>query len=1135
MKNIKQKIINHKKAIFILAPFLLLIIILILLNSNIIRKLKGSAYKDAGFEDENFYSCVVNSYNNQTTGNSYDVSEILPDEAYSEITKLNCTSNGISDLGGIQNKEFSNLSDLYLANNQLTNVDVLSSLTNLQKLNLGTNQLTNVDVLSNLTNLQMLDLSSNQLTNVDVLSSLTNLQMLDLSSNQLTNVDVLSSLTNLQYLSLNSNQLTNVDSLSNLTNLQELDLVNNQLTNVDSLSSLVNLKQLWLSYNNLTNVDSLFDLTELRNLDLNDNQITNIDHITHLSNLHTLNLGNNQISDISQISYITNLTSLDLSGNSITNSDLDHINILIGLESLNLGRNNLTNADSLSNLTNLRDLNLSDNQLTNVEFISYLTKLKSLDLRGNNIASINIINNPNLSTLHIDKETIYVLKDKETALPQTKIISNENKSYDGNFQFVGENKDKIIASESDWLYVYIGYINISYYISVYDVTSDKYIIDLDNKKIDCKEHVLKLENIRLNNDNLYAEVIDDNFIIKENETNEIVDTFQIINVGEPVDEAYYQAGFEDENLYQCVVDEYNENYSNGNTYEYDELLSESKLSQITSLSCPNRSIKSSGGLYKLSNLNTLDLHNNVELSTNYNVLTYVNISGNNKLKNINLSNNIINMIDGLDNNTELLEFRMSNNQLKNINVSSNKDLRSLDLSGNKLSNIDLSNNEELIELNLSNNKFRNIDVTNNSKLTKLLINENGLSTINVDNNNELEELSASYNNLKEVIIGGNENLSKLKLSNNNMTKLILNNLPSLEELYLSDNSLKNFSDYNLNALKILDLHNNIISTINLERLPNLQFILLWGNPANDTEKHYILKGESTTIEPKVIDENRRKSYYTTKSGVINLRDYNVTALKVGNVEIKESFFDLLTYQDLLKEPFKYCSKVFELSKISSNDYYEECDSLIKQINDEIAFTNYKSTYEIHVYDLKSDKYIIDKKSKIIDLKGNSLNASGIEVKGDNLVGMIRNNTFVIKDGDYIVDTYRLVNYKTNNNNKSNSSGITELLDDIENMANIALNNGISNYNRSYANRITYSVGTKTNDNNSNSNYVEESSLNYSTDNLKDTVENYTEVNPQYKKTTSTEQKSNIIYVIIILIMALIIGILLGKNKKQQDL
>ncbi|NET59205.1 MAG: leucine-rich repeat domain-containing protein [Symploca sp. SIO2E6] len=73
--------------------------------------------------------------------------------------------------------------------------------------------------LSGLTQLQQLDLSRNQVTDISPLSGLTQLQQLDLSRTQVTDVFPLSGLTQLKVLFLNKIQVTDVSPLKHLPSL----------------------------------------------------------------------------------------------------------------------------------------------------------------------------------------------------------------------------------------------------------------------------------------------------------------------------------------------------------------------------------------------------------------------------------------------------------------------------------------------------------------------------------------------------------------------------------------------------------------------------------------------------------------------------------------------------------------------------------------------------------------------------------------------------------------------------------------------------------------------------------------------------------------------------------------------------
>ena len=80
-------------------------------------------------------------------------------------------------------EKLTQLKELYLQNNQLSDVKGLENLTQLTKLHLSQNELTDVKGLEKLTQLTELNLLSNNLTDVKGLENLTKLKTLSLSGN----------------------------------------------------------------------------------------------------------------------------------------------------------------------------------------------------------------------------------------------------------------------------------------------------------------------------------------------------------------------------------------------------------------------------------------------------------------------------------------------------------------------------------------------------------------------------------------------------------------------------------------------------------------------------------------------------------------------------------------------------------------------------------------------------------------------------------------------------------------------------------------------------------------------------------------------------------------------------------------
>ncbi len=323
LKSILNKIKNNKKKVIgitfgVFAVFIFTFAVYNLNNPTYFNRLfanvlnNGKPANDA-FEDNTFYSCVVDAYNRDHQDNQKAYTDNLTDEELASINSLECQGWNYSD------------------DAKITSSKGVEKLTGLTLLDLGYNKLTSIDVNSNtsLTNLYLYN--NNHLTSIDVSKNMS-LTELDLGYNQLASIDI-SSNTSLTKLSLYNNQLTSID-VSDNTSLTTLYLDYNQLTSID-VSKNISLTELNLSYNKLTSID-VNSNTSLTKLSLNNNQLASID-LSQNINLKSIELNGNDLSNI-DLSNNTSLTELDLSSNQLASIDLSKN---INLTGVNLTGNNL--------------------------------------------------------------------------------------------------------------------------------------------------------------------------------------------------------------------------------------------------------------------------------------------------------------------------------------------------------------------------------------------------------------------------------------------------------------------------------------------------------------------------------------------------------------------------------------------------------------------------------------------------------------------------------------------------------------------------------------------------------------------------------------------------------------------------
>ncbi len=156
---------------------------------------------------------------------------------------------------------------------------------------------TQLKEIAKLTNLTELGLESNQISDITPLAKLNNLKFLYLGDNQVSDITPLATFTNLTSLSLGGNQINDITPLAELTNLTSLSMYNTHISNITPLANLTNLTGLDLSDNQISDIMPLTNLTNLTILRLQDNRISDITLLSNLTNLTTLDLSGNQISD----------------------------------------------------------------------------------------------------------------------------------------------------------------------------------------------------------------------------------------------------------------------------------------------------------------------------------------------------------------------------------------------------------------------------------------------------------------------------------------------------------------------------------------------------------------------------------------------------------------------------------------------------------------------------------------------------------------------------------------------------------------------------------------------------------------------------------------------------------------------
>jgi Leucine-rich repeat (LRR) protein len=106
--------------------------------------------------------------------------------------------SAIADLGRY-------LTVLFIGDNKISDISLLSNFINLRELYIGNNHITDLRPLSGLDKLVVLQLQSNKIGDIKPLSGLINLLELDISNNQIKDIKPLTPLSKLEYLTLENN------------------------------------------------------------------------------------------------------------------------------------------------------------------------------------------------------------------------------------------------------------------------------------------------------------------------------------------------------------------------------------------------------------------------------------------------------------------------------------------------------------------------------------------------------------------------------------------------------------------------------------------------------------------------------------------------------------------------------------------------------------------------------------------------------------------------------------------------------------------------------------------------------------------------------------------------------------------
>ncbi|WP_420603556.1 hypothetical protein [Flagellimonas sp.] len=187
-------------------------------------------------------------------------------------------------------------------------------------------------------------------------------------------------------------------------------------------------------------------------------------------------------------------------------------------------------------------------------------------------------------------------------------------------------------------------------------------------------------------------------------------------------------------------------------------------------------------------------------------------------------------LTGIEGFVNLKQLSAIQQELEQIDLSSNTQLDTLYLMGNYLTSIDVSNNPNLILLDLKVNSLSSIKgLSKTTQLKDLRLSFNSFEEISI-NNPSLENLLMSHNELTTFDVEGAVNLKNILLRLNKIKELDFSSNIALENVFVDSNKLEtiNFGT-NINY-KYLNLHNNLLSQLDVSDYHELVKITINNNP-----------------------------------------------------------------------------------------------------------------------------------------------------------------------------------------------------------------------------------------------------------------------------------------------------------------
>lgn len=301
------------------------------------------------------------------------------------------------------------------------------------------------------------------------------------------------------------------------------------------------------------------------------------------------------------------------------------------------------------------------------------------------------------------------------------------------------------------------------------------------------------------------------------------------------------------------------------------ILDVSQFENLALLQLYETQIGKVNGMKKLKKLESLYIYNE-------NSLKSIDISSNTNLKDIDIRTAKIQTLNTgnctkltslycygtkikslkLDKSAKLQSLSVISTPITKLDLSKNKNLTSVGCYRTKLATLSLAKNSKLKDLTVSDTNIKVIDLKNNTQIQYLNVSDTKVSTMDVSKYKNLYMLNLSGTKVKSINVKKNKKLTNLDISNTSIKTLDVNNNTKLNSLYCNNTKLKSLNLKKNKALKRLFVYNTGIKKLNLTKQNNLSLYLKCKAGKSINLKNYIGAGYKAEDKSSNLKYNKKK-------------------------------------------------------------------------------------------------------------------------------------------------------------------------------------------------------------------------------------------------------------------------------------